>query len=333
MENKLSAEIAKSKCLYVEQEKEQDSLSSIMDKFADGDLNKYEYILKMYKKYRTFFEVQPMMSPGRISSIKITPNRVIAQLEKRELSFSIDASCRSAIFEILNFGAYESEEMQMITSLMDKNGCFFDIGAHIGWYSINLASEYKQAQFFSFEPVPKTHSLLLENIHHNKLTNIKSFNFGFSDNCRTADFFYSEVRSAIASERDIFDTNSSKKIQCQLNTLDDFVKEQSIHRLDFIKCDVEGAEFLVLKGGKQTICKYLPMIFLELVENWCTKFGYNIETVIHYMSKIGYQMFEIKDGGLFEIKSVDIENVSNFNYLFLHKTNHSEQIERHRLFE
>ena len=331
MGNKLSLEIDKSKCLYLERDQDRDSLLNIIAKYCNGSIHKYEYILEMYKKYNVFFEVQSLLNKKNVSSIEVTPNEVIATLKNNGIKFSIDASCRSAIFEILNFDTYESEELQIIMNLLEDNDFFFDIGAHVGWYSVNLANQKKQMQVFSFEPIPSTYALLLKNIAHNKLNNMQAFNFGFSDKSKTADLFYSEVGSAIASEKDIFEVNPSKKVQCQLKTLDEFVKEHPIHRLDFIKCDVEGAEFLVLKGADRAICKFLPMVFLEIVENWCNKFGYNAKTIIQYMSDKGYQMFEMKGETLSEIKSMDVDCISNFNYLFLHKEKHSEKIARYAL--
>ena len=46
-------------------------------------------------------------------------------------------------------------------------------------------------------------------------------------------------------------------------TLDEFVKGKKT-KVDFIKCDVEGAELLVFTGGIKSIEKYKPIIFAEM---------------------------------------------------------------------
>lgn len=47
--------------------------------------------------------------------------------------------------------------------------------------------------------------------------------------------------------------------------------------VDFLKCDVEGAELLVLQGARQTLLGWTPKIFLELNPDWSRSFGYEPE--------------------------------------------------------
>jgi FkbM family methyltransferase len=197
-----------------------------------------------------------------------------------------------------------------------------DVGSHLGWYSIILANYYKDAQFYAFEPVTNTYTLLKKNISINKLTNIQAFNFGFSDKERLAKFYYSEIGSAVASERDIFNIQTLDTIECDLKKLDDFVTSEKIKKIDFIKCDVEGAEFLVIKGGENSIKEFLPILFLELVEDWCNKFGYTISDVLSFLSTLGYKMFEIKGEFLYPIHKIRPDKIDNFNYLFLNENKH-----------
>lgn len=63
-------------------------------------------------------------------------------------------------------------------------------------------------------------------------------------------------------------------VQCKLRTLDDYTAETKI-RVDFIKCDVEGAELLVFKGAIDTIARDKPVIFSEILRKWSAKFNYN----------------------------------------------------------
>ena len=47
-------------------------------------------------------------------------------------------------------------------------------------------------------------------------------------------------------------------------TIDDFVKEQELRRIDFIKMDVEGAELRALRGAEQTIRTFRPKLAVSL---------------------------------------------------------------------
>lgn len=63
--------------------------------------------------------------------------------------------------------------------------------------------------------------------------------------------------------------------------MDDWNKENNIYP-DFIKCDVEGAELLVLKGGEETLKSKKPVIFIELIRKWAQKFNYHPNEVIKF---------------------------------------------------
>ena len=54
----------------------------------------------------------------------------------------------------------------------------------------------------------------------------------------------------------------------QIITLDDYVREKNLPRVDFIKLDVEGAELDVLKGAATTITRFKPILALSAYHKW-----------------------------------------------------------------
>jgi FkbM family methyltransferase len=52
-------------------------------------------------------------------------------------------------------------------------------------------------------------------------------------------------------------------------TLDDFVAEANINKNDFIKVDIEGAEYLFFKGAKKVLTELKPKILFESYEGHC----------------------------------------------------------------
>ena len=54
---------------------------------------------------------------------------------------------------------------------------------------------------------------------------------------------------------------------------------------------VEGAELLVLRGGKSTLRRCRPKIFLEIEECWTISFGWTAADVVRFLREIGYQHF------------------------------------------
>ena len=54
----------------------------------------------------------------------------------------------------------------------------------------------------------------------------------------------------------------------QIITLDEYVREKNLPRVDFIKLDVEGAELDVLKGAATTIARFKPILALSAYHKW-----------------------------------------------------------------
>ena len=64
-----------------------------------------------------------------------------------------------------------------------------------------------------------------------------------------------------------------------------------LSRIDFLKCDVEGAELLVLQGALQTLRRWCPKILVELNSNWSQPFGYSPADTLAFLRSCGYRCF------------------------------------------
>ncbi|MGB7722178.1 MAG: FkbM family methyltransferase [Bryobacteraceae bacterium] len=70
--------------------------------------------------------------------------------------------------------------------------------------------------------------------------------------------------------------------------LDDIVEESGVARVDAIRIDVEGAEYLVLKGAHETLERYHPEIIVELVERQLQAMGTSTAQVVALLRSHGY---------------------------------------------
>ena len=109
---------------------------------------------------------------------------------------------------------------------------------------------------YAFEANPLVFDIMNISVKINKFDNIKSFNFGVSDKVGKAKI-------------DNFNENNiggqSLKIgegEIELKPLDDIEFHKKI---SVIKIDVEGMEINVLKGAKNTINNYRPMLYIEAI--------------------------------------------------------------------
>jgi FkbM family methyltransferase len=142
--------------------------------------------------------------------------------------------------------------------LKDKdNPVVLDVGANDGGYSRDIVAINPSATVFAFEPHPLTFERLVSNIEAHK--NIRPFNYAVGDR-PGGQILYdrrSESGTAHASIfREVIEDihmAQSSKFEVNVITLDEFIEEQRLARVDLLKIDTEGYELNVLKGGVKAI--------------------------------------------------------------------------------
>ena len=95
--------------------------------------------------------------------------------------------------------------------------------------------------------------------------------------------------------------------------------------LDFIKCDVEGAELLVFQGGEDVLREQKPAIFTEMLRKWSAKFDYHPNQIIELFARLGYGCFTISSRKLRRFDRMDDATLET-NFFFLHRERHAKRI-------
>jgi hypothetical protein len=117
------------------------------------------------------------------------------------------------------------------------------------------------------------------------------------------------------------------KLELEADTIDNFMVTNSISKLDFVKCDVEGAEYFVYQGGFETFKKHRPIIFTEMLRKWATKFNYHPNDIIKFLASLDYKCFVNTSGSLEAINNIN-EETKETNFFFLHNEKHTYEIEK-----
>lgn len=147
-------------------------------------------------------------------------------------------------------------------NFLNENKCVIDVGAHIGWYTIDMAKKSKHV--YAFECSPKSFNYLCSNIALNNLDyNVSKFNCALSNINTSLPYFIRDPKDGGGngiSKFEYDDVNEVPSILVPCKPLDDFHFEN----INFIKMDVEGHEKQVLQGAKQTIISNdYPKILFE----------------------------------------------------------------------
>lgn len=302
-------------------------LKEIKKKYSEGALNKWEYIEKMYESHKLLFEYSDFLSDANISNIEIKDKKIIMTFRDSGIKMVVkENDARLVPLETLNFGSYEKDELQAQLKLIRPDDFVFDIGANFGWFSLHVAKFFPKAKIFSFEPIPFTYQCLCENIVLNNLNNIISNEFGLSEVAGTFDFYYDATSSGNASLKNVAEKKKINILKCRVQTLDEYVSCNRV-KVDFIKCDVEGAELFAFKGGINTIKKHSPVIFAEMLRKWSAKFNYHPNDIIQFLASINYSCYYLKNQKIVKIEHIT-ETTVQTNFFFFHNKKHLPQIKQ-----
>lgn len=294
-------------------------LLELKDQYLSNQIIKPDYLDEMNALHRTLFDYSELISNSIAKKIEITENGVIIELKDTNIKlYSIKDDKGIIPMVILNFGEYEERLWNKALTLLNNPRTVIDIGGNIGYFSLYFANKLPNAKFHCFEPIPNTYTYLEKNLQINNSKNIAAYNIGFTNKKQAIEMFYNPEGSGGSSMRDLLGASCTKKITCEFATLDDFVRENNIDNIDFIKCDVEGAEKFVFEGAINTIKKHKPIIFSEMLRKWSAKFDYHPNDIIKFFDNIDYKCFAISADSIEEIKEVTEETV-NTNFIFIDK--------------
>ncbi|MHB1657603.1 MAG: FkbM family methyltransferase [Burkholderiales bacterium] len=156
----------------------------------------------------------------------------------------VDKICLVCDFIIQQYSYYDIIKPEKGDIVIDGGGYLGDTAL---WFSKYIGEEGK---VFCFEPFDSNFSVLIENINNNNIKNIISEKFGLWS------------KETILKIKGTGGGASVSKTGSNINvvSIDKFVKDNKLQKVDFIKMDIEGAELEALKGCQQTIKKFKPKL-------------------------------------------------------------------------
>jgi FkbM family methyltransferase len=195
---------------------------------------------------------------------------------------------------ILETGAWEPESVLAIKEHLQTGDTFVDVGAHIGYYSLKMARVVgPNGHVIAIEPNARTVRQLQDNIRESGAKTITVQPVACSDAEGSIELFVAP--RANTGETSLSRKNASKEgssvesYRVRARPLDAIIRESGVSRVDVIKIDVEGAELLVLKGARETLTRYHPLLIVELVEDQLKAMGASSLEIISLLRSIGYE--------------------------------------------
>lgn len=157
--------------------------------------------------------------------------------------------------------------LHLARTLLPGDGVFVDVGANVGLHTLAIARHMANGgAVVAFEPHPANHRLLVHNLAHNRLTHVVAENLGLAEtpSVLTGTASAAGGNWSLASRGDY-------RFEVRLVRLDDYLRDHPVPRLDLLKIDVEGAEVRVLRGARETLARFRPLIVFEVCPAWLGK--------------------------------------------------------------
>ena len=180
------------------------------------------------------------------------------------------------------------DENKMIFDILSSHtpkGIMVDVGAHHGYSHLCFAEA--QWQVFAFEPDPVNRLKLLEN--SGKFTNVHVDGRAVTDQLIDSVAFYSSKESDGVSSLLAF--LPSHELSCEVRTtaLSQFIEEQKLDNIDYLKTDTEGFDLKVLQGVPWG--QLQPGVILcEFEDNKTKKLNYTYTTMADCLVSKGYKV-------------------------------------------
>lgn len=264
------------------------------------------YSLKTYLRrfLGKFLSILPSGSPEFIYTIILKPrilrkitNSILKRIMPEEIEIEkgvfleLDRSDPVASGAV-SLGVYERYETDLFRSKIKLGMTIIDIGANLGYYTaIASYNVGERGRVISLEPEPNFFKLLSRNISRNNLKNVELFEMAIADKNGEMELFLSNENKGHNSL--IYSEELKTSVLVKTITLDEFLSSKKITNVDIIKMDIEGAEILAIEGMKNTLIKYMPLLFLEFSPHSIIKLKKNPLDFLSILHKIGYSIFEI----------------------------------------
>lgn len=191
-------------------------------------------------------------------------------------------------------------------ALIPPDGVVFDVGAHAGQFAKLFARLTPNGVVYSFEPGRYARMVLMLAMGLNRVGNVRIFPFGLSDKPARLDLCLPIKRSGSFG----FGLGHLGGKSCEnravvsesvdLVTLDGFMSVFPLDRLDLIKADIEGWEMRMMVGGVETLKRFKPVLWLELVDGHLGRAGDSVLSFWAFLENLGYKPFLAQADGSFQ---------------------------------
>ena len=197
---------------------------------------------------------------------------------------------------------YVENELLGLRAVVGPGSVCLDVGAAAGLYTLMLSQlAGREGRVHSVEPLPFAHPVWTRLLRARDAGNVRHHPVALSAEPGSSVMSVPLGRYGPVTGRSFVTDGSTGlgsnaefaghiAVDVSVETLDGLCARAGLTRLDFIKVDVEGAELLVLKGGRQAIESFRPALLIEIEARHTARYGYSPADITGWLTERGYTM-------------------------------------------
>lgn len=208
-------------------------------------------------------------------------------------------------------------ELFFLRQIVHPGDCCIDIGAHLGYYSVTLSKLCgPRGVVWAVEPIPIFGEVLRRNLARSGSDNVRvlSYALGSKDGSirMTTPIVEGVFRHGLTHVVDHPAETAAATYEVEMSVPDKLF--DSIDRLDFVKCDVEGHEVEVFSHFTTVLDRHRPIVQVEIGST------NNKRQMFDLMTALGYSMFYLERGVLVELTLEKAITVTGRDFYFVQST-------------
>ncbi len=226
----------------------------------------------------------------------------------------------------------DEPEMKLYPHFIKEDFVCLDIGANFAYHTHRLSNLCPKGWIHAFEPVPFTFKVFERICKHYDFKNVSLYEMGVGAKTEKMIFelplqdfggisagqsHLGGRKNDLEGKEKHYQFDSYEEVECQVISIDEFFPD--LKALDFIKMDIEGAEFFALKGMLKTLKKFKPIVLLEINPFFLEGFNIDPEELKGMINELGYKTYKVhpKEDKLIDFSGDYVED----NYILVHPEN------------
>lgn len=218
------------------------------------------------------------------------------------------------LFKLINLGS-EYQDIYFLKNIIRRGDHCVDIGAHLGYYTFELSRLVgKEGQVIAIEPVSKFNNILQAIIRRKKYKNIILHKLALGGKGEFVEIGIPRVNNqkkyGYARIRELSEWLEYEETEKVKNVSGDELLA-NLPQLDFIKCDVEGAEVPVFRSMLAVLERHKPVMLCELADK------NEFIKMCEMLMPLTYETYILQQGKLRKITVESPEHPISHNYYFI----------------